>query len=154
MAISTKESWLEGPGDLREDVVEDVPVKGQSVRVRGLSAAFSNQASSEGLEIHLNERGQQTTKADSAAVQVLQFHHGVIEPKFTLDETKKIAEKYGTAFIRVIEKIDELSGVDTKAVEKADATFPSDGAGKTGPAVESGASPGDSRPLVSTRAGA
>ena len=46
MERSSKSAWLDGPGDLREADVEDVPVEGQSVRVRGLPAAISTQASS------------------------------------------------------------------------------------------------------------
>jgi hypothetical protein len=51
MARSTKESWLQGPGDVQEASVEDVPVKGESVLVRGLPAAYSNRAQSEALEL-------------------------------------------------------------------------------------------------------
>ena len=47
MARSTKDGWLSGPGALAEAEVEDVPVKGQSVRVRALPAAFATVFGSE-----------------------------------------------------------------------------------------------------------
>ena len=45
MGRSTVNAWLEGPGDLKTEVVEDVPVPGDSVLVEGLAAGYSNQAS-------------------------------------------------------------------------------------------------------------
>jgi hypothetical protein len=124
MARSTKDAWLEGPGDLREADVEDVPVKGQSVRVSGLPAAYSNQASSEALELKTTHQGEQLATVNTDRLEVLQFAHGVIDPKFTEEEARVISEKYGPAFKKVIAKIDELSGVDKDAIEAAQATFP------------------------------
>ena len=37
MQRSSKDSWLGGPGDLAEAEVEDVPVAGESVKVRALT---------------------------------------------------------------------------------------------------------------------
>ena len=124
MSRSTKQAWLEGPGDLREADVEDVPVKGQSVRVRGLPAAYSNQASSEALELKTTNQGEQLATVNTARLEVLQFAHGVVEPVFSEEEAAKVAEKFGPAFKKVIAKIDELSGVDKEAIEQAQATFP------------------------------
>ncbi len=120
---STKDSWLKGPGDLKEAEVEDVPVKGETVLVRGLPAAFSNQASSEALKMITDVRGGQSATVDTAKMAILQFHHGVIEPIFSLEETRQIAEKYGPAFNKVVAKIDELSGIDKDAIEDANARF-------------------------------
>lgn len=112
MARSTVDSWLEGPGDLKTAVVEDVPVTGQSVLVQGLSAAHSNQAASEAQKLVIGRRGEQSASVDTARMEILQFAHGCVEPKFTVEQAEKIAERYGPAFRKVIEKIDELSGVD------------------------------------------
>ena len=125
---SSKESWLEGPGDLEQAEVEDVPVKGQSVLVRGLPAAYSNRAQSEALELKSSGREQLAT-INTEKLEVIQFAEGVVEPQFSTAEAQQIAEKYGPAFKKVVEKIDELSGVDKEAIDKANATFPAGGEG-------------------------
>lgn len=153
MERSSKSAWLEGPGDLKEADVEDVPVAGQSVRVRGLPAAFSNEAQSEALEMITKGR-EQIAKVNTAKLEAIQFAHGVIEPEFTQAEAVAISEKYGPAFRKVIEKIDELSGVDKQALEDAEARFQGSGEDENGSSVGNGAAPGDSRPAVSTRTGA
>lgn len=127
MERSNKDAWLQGPGDLAEADVEDVPVTGQSVRVRGLPAAYSNQATSEALELITGARGEQTAHINTEKLEVLQFAHGCIEPTFTVDEARQVAQKFGPAFRKVIAKIDELSGVDKDAIEKTNATFQAGG---------------------------
>jgi hypothetical protein len=129
VARSTKAAWLDGPGDLKTAEVEDVPVPGQSVLVRGLPAAYSNQASSEALVMKQQARGDQIATVDTAKLEILQFAHGCVEPEFSVEEATAVAEKYGPAFKRVVEKIDELSGVDKEAIETARARFPGGGAG-------------------------
>lgn len=143
MARSTKDSWLQGPSDLREDDVHDVPVPGESVRVRGLPAAYSNEAMSEALEMVTGRRGEQTAHVNTEKLEVLQFAHGVIEPQFTVDEARQIAQKYGPAFRKVIAKIDELSGTDKEAVKQTDAVFP-----------DRGTAPENGRPAGPVAAGA
>jgi hypothetical protein len=127
LARSNKDAWLNGPGDLQEADVEDVPVNGQSVRVRGLPAAYSNQATSEALELITGPRGEQTAHVNTEKLEVLQFAHGVIDPTFTVDEARLVAQRFGPAFRKVIAKIDELSGVDKEAIEKTNATFQAGG---------------------------
>lgn len=146
LARSTKDAWLNGPGDLREADVEDVPVEGESVRVRGLPAAYSNQATSEALELITGPRGEQTAHVNTEKLEVLQFAHGVIDPVFTVDEARLVAQKFGPAFRKVIAKIDELSGVDKEAIDKANATFPTSGSGASnGRETEATAAPAGSR---------
>ncbi len=156
MAISTKDSWLKGPGDLKEGVVEDVPVKGESVRVRGLPAAFSNQASSEALEMITGRRGEQTAKVNTARLSVLQFAHGCVEPQFSVEEAQQIAERYGPAFNKVVAKIDELSGVDKEAIEEANDRFQTglEGAGHARAAEPDAAATNGGGSAVSGGAGA
>jgi hypothetical protein len=124
MSRSTKQAWLEGPGDLREADVEDVPVKGQTVRVRGLPAAYSNQASSEALELKTTNQGEQLATVNTAILEELQFAHGCVDPTFSVEEARAISQKYGPAYKKVIAKIDELSGIDKEAIESAQAAFP------------------------------
>lgn len=135
MARSTKESWLQGHGDLKEADVEDVPVPGETVRVRALSARYSAQVQSQVKTV--NEGRSAVMKVDVESMEVLQFHHGVIEPQFSLEEAKQVQEKFGPAFRKVVAKIDELSGIDKEAIEKTEQRFPSgvpDANGAAGPA--------------------
>jgi hypothetical protein len=152
MSRSTKDAWLKGPGDLATAEVEDVPVPGQSVLVRGLPAAYSNQASSEALKMTTVGMDQVAT-VDTARLEVLQFAHGVTEPQFTVDEAQQIAEKYGPAFKKVIAKVDELSGVDKEALADATARFPSGGASENGADLGDAAAAGSDGPDVHVRAG-
>jgi hypothetical protein len=140
---STKDAWLNGPADLREEDVEDVPVEGQTVRVRGLPAAYSNKATSEALELVTGARGQQSATINQHKLEVIQFAHGCVDPTFTEPEAELVAQKYGPAFKKVIAKIDELSGVDKEAIEKTNATFPSGGSDEGRPHVGNGTAAGD-----------
>jgi hypothetical protein len=125
---STKDSWLKrGAGDLETAIVEDVPVEGESVLVRGLPAAYSNRAQSEALEMVTGRRGEQTAKVNTERLEVLQFAYGVVEPQFSEEDALQIARTFGPAFKKVIAKIDLLSGVDKEAIEQTAAKFPSGG---------------------------
>ena len=152
MERSNKSAWLEGPGDLKEADVEDVPVKGKSVRVRGLPAAYSNQASSEATELKTVGRDQIVT-VNTSRLEILQFAHGVIEPQFSEQEAQQIAERFGPAFKKVIAKIDELSGVDKEALAEATARFPGSGEGEAGSDLGHANGAGDGGPAVPSRAG-
>lgn len=155
MSRSTKSAWLEGPGDLREADVEDVPVKGQTVRVRGLPAAYSNEASSEALEWRTWPNGQQTATVNTAKLETLQFAHGCVDPQFTVDEARAISQKFGPAFKKVVAKIDELSGVDKEAITDANKRFQGgDAEPERSPRDANGTGAGSGRPDVPVRAGA
>lgn len=135
---STKDAWLNGPSDLAEDVVENVPVKGQNIKVRGLPAQFSNEAQSKALKMISGSRGEQSATVDTAVMSVIQFAHGCVEPTFTVAEAEQIAKKFGPAFFKVVNKIDELSGVDKEAIESANEQFR--------PGVEEPGNGGDAEP--------
>jgi hypothetical protein len=152
MSRSTKASWLEGPGDLKEADVEDVPVPGESVRVRGLSARYS--AEVQGQLKLVQEGREQIAKIDVPAMELLQFQHGCIDPQFNEDEAKQIQTRFGPAFRKVIEKIDELSGIDKEAIESTEQRFPVGGAGETGPVLGDGAPNGSAGPDLHVRTGA
>jgi hypothetical protein len=150
---STKEAWITGEGDLKQAEVEDVPVEGASVLVRGLPAAYSAQASSEALEMRSTPRGDQIATVNQQRLELLQFVHGVIEPKFNVDEAAIVQEKYGPAFTKIIKAIDKLSGVDKEALVKAEARFQNGVSGETGGEVGDGASSGSAGPDVPARTG-
>jgi len=151
MARSTKESWLHGPGDLKEADVEDVPVPGETVRVRGLAAKYSAEVQS---QLKLEQQGrEQVARIDVASMERLQFVHGVIDPTFTEAEAAQIQEKFGPAFRKVVAKIDELSGIDKEAIEQVEQRFPDGGTPPARPDTGNGVASGDSRPNVPVRAG-
>jgi hypothetical protein len=152
MQRSNKEAWLNGPGDLAEADVEDVPVKGESVRVRALSARYS--AEVQGQLKLVTEGREQIAKIDVPAMELLQFQHGVIDPVFSREEATQIQERFGPAFRKVIAKIDELSGIDKEAIEKVEQTFPVGGAGEEGPDVGDGTPSGNGGSDLHVRAGA
>lgn len=139
MQRSTKQAWLEGPGDLREEDVEDVPVEGESVRVRGLPAAYSNKANSDALELVTGVRGEQTARVNTHKLEVIQFAHGCVDPVFTEQEAEIIAQRYGPAFRKIIAKIDELSGVDKETIERTNAAFQAGGPDEGGADLGNGA---------------
>ncbi len=152
MARSTKASWLEGPGDLREADVDDVPIVGESVRVRGLSARYS--AEVQGQMKLVTEGREQIAKIDVQAMELLQFQYGCIDPEFNEDEARQIQTRFGPAFRKVVQKIDELSGIDKEAIEKAATRFPAGGAGESGPHVGDGTPAGSNGSDLPARTGA
>ena len=76
----TDKGTLLGASDLREQDLE-LPSIGATVRVRGLAAAFSNQAQSEALELVTDARGRQTATVNTDTLECLQVLHGLVEPK-------------------------------------------------------------------------
>lgn len=151
MARSTKDAWLKGPGDLATAEVEDVPVKGESVLVRGLPAAYSNEAVSKALKS--TQQGRDTVSTvDKHELEILQFVHGCVEPTFTEAEARQIAEHYGPAWSKVIAKIDELSGLDKEAIDEANARFQERGATQGRPVVGNGSAAGSPESAVPVRA--
>lgn len=148
----SKDSWLTGPGDLKEATVEDVPVPGESVLVRALSARYS--AEVQGQLKLVQDGREQVAKIDVASMELLQFQHGCVDPEFTVQEARQIQERFGPAFRKVVAKIDELSGIDKEAIEQTEQRFPDSGASEARPDRDSGAPAGSSGPAVPLRAGA
>jgi hypothetical protein len=151
MQRSTKDAWLQGPGDLRQEEVEDVPVPGQSVLVSGLPAKYS--AEIQGQLKLVTEGREQIAKIDVPSMELLQFVHGVIEPKFTREEAAIVQEKFGPAFRKVIERIDALSGIDKEAIDQTEQRFPVGGEGESGPDVGDATTAGNGGPTVPARVG-
>lgn len=151
MARSTKDAWLSpDAGDLEEAEVTDVPVKGESVKIRALSATAANGATSQAIT-SFEDRGQQKMKVDSVMLDILRFQAGVIEPKFTVDEAKIVSAKFGAAFNRVVNEIVRVSGLNPEAVAETDARFQGVGAGASGTNGD-GAPAGDAGPDKPLRA--
>jgi len=152
MQRSTKEGWLAGAGDLREAEVEDVPMPGMSVKVRSLPAAYSAAVQS---QLKLEQQGrEQVAKIDVAAMERLQFLHGVVEPSFDEQEVILLQQKWGAAFRKVIAKIDEISGIDKEAIANAEQRFPAGGSEEgPGSVVGDGPAAGNGRSDIPASAG-
>ena len=144
MGLLTKDALL-GASDLVEREVQ-LPSIGGSVRVRSLPAAYSNQATSEALELITGRRGEQTARVNTAKLEILQVLHGLVEPKLnSIEEAEVFAQRCGPAFMEVVRVIDEISGVNKEAIEKTTATFHPGGSESTngGEAAAAAAGSGD-----------
>lgn len=152
MTRLTKDALLDATDLVERDV--ELPTLGGSVRVRSLPAAYSNQAASEALVMKQVGRDQIAT-VDTAKLEVLQVLHGLVDPKLeSLAEAERFAERCGPSFKRVIEVIDEISGVDKEAIELANARFQGGGASPNGSDVGDATGAGSAGPDVPARAGA
>lgn len=139
----SKEALL-GASDLAEREVE-LPSIGGSVRVRALPAAHSNRAISQALEMVTGRRGEQSARINQERLEILQAFHGLVEPKLSSElEAETFATNCGPAFKEVIRVIDELSGVDKEAIERAHALFQDGGSSEGSPPVGNGSSTGSS----------
>lgn len=128
MGILSKDALL-GASDLREREIDLTPygING-SVRVRSLPAAFSNQAQSDGVEMVTDTSGKQTARVNTVKIEELQVLHGLIDPQFTtVEEVRAFSERNGPSWRAIVKAIDELSGVDKEAIEKANKLFQSGG---------------------------
>lgn len=143
MARLSKNDLLSA-SDLRTKEVE-LETIGGSVLVQGLSAAYSNQASSEALEMKTTARGEQVASVNTAKLETIQVLHGLVDPKLeNLEEAEKFMQNCGPAAKKIVEAIDELSGLDKEALETAQAKFQSGGTVEAGTVVDDGAAPGGS----------
>jgi hypothetical protein len=143
----TKDALLTA-SDISTKEVE-LPSIGGSVLVQGLSAAYSNQASSEALEMTTTARGEQIAKVNTSKLEIIQAQHGLVDPPLSsFAEAETFAKNCGPAFKKVIEAIDELSGLDKEAITEAAATFPSGGESESGGSVDDGTPVGSAGPAV------
>jgi hypothetical protein len=99
----------------------DVPSWGGKVRIRTLTAGqFANVKSAS-----LRPNGRGVPQTDIAAMEQLQFYHGVIAPKFDLDQVKGLQITSSTGFKVIIDALDELQGgTEKEQLAKATAAFP------------------------------
>jgi hypothetical protein len=144
MAIASKDDLLRA-SDLVEREVE-LPSIGMSVRVRSLPAAYSNHAVSEAIETVVEQqRGRQiqTARVNKEKLEALQVLHGLIEPKLaTIEEVNLFSQQCGPAWMKVVETIDEISGIDKEAIEKANTLFRPSGSDEDGAHLENGVASG------------
>lgn len=125
MTRLSKDALL-GASDLVQEEVE-LPTIGGSVLVQGLGAKFSNEAQSQALKM-VNVGREQIATIDTAKLEAIQIQNGLLDPKLdSLEEAEAFMEKCGPAVRAVVDKIDELSGLDKEAIAKAKAKFPGGG---------------------------
>lgn len=126
MARVTKDGWKKSSLRTKEIEVEEL---GGSVLIRELPASVS--ADLKGLVDMVQVGREQRAKVNVAEMERRQFAYGVItengEQMFNDQEVAEIQATHGRAFNIVVEAIDEFSGVDKKAIEEAEARFPSGG---------------------------
>jgi hypothetical protein len=123
--LLTKDALLAAT-DLREEELY-LPTLGGSVRVRSLSAAYSNNAVSEASTVE-NVRGEAIAKFSAAKLEELKVLQGLVDPKLdTVEEARQLSQQVGPAWKLIVEKIDELSGTSSEDVESTNQLFRSSG---------------------------
>lgn len=148
MTRASRDALL-GASDLREEEI-DLPTIGLTVLVRSLPAAYSNEAQYEALEMTTTEhRGRQvnSAKINSVRLEELQVLHGLIDPKLnSIEDVRTFSQRCGSAWHKVVGKIQELSGLDQETVEKTETTFPVGGTSEGRAAVANGNAAGGDGP--------
>jgi len=92
---------------------------------------------------------EQVATVDTAKLEAIQILNGLIEPKLdNLEEAEAFMAKCGPSVRAVVDKIDELSGLDKKAIEEAKARFPSSEESTGGDPAGDGSAGGDPKPPV------
>lgn len=118
VVYATAEQLLENaPKDIREEDVQNI-FGGLTVRVRGLTAAQS--AHVKQLSFTLQGRGPDLAWAQ---MEIAQFEIGVIQPKLSHQQVLMLHRTAGESFTKVIEKIDELSGIGKEELRAAQKEF-------------------------------
>jgi hypothetical protein len=118
--LTVEEILERAPLDAIEKVV-DVPEWGGQVTIRTLTAqAFANVKSAS-----LRPNGRGVPQTDIAAMEQLQFYHGVVDPKFTMDQVKGLQITSSTGYKTIIDALDELQGgTEKEQLRKATDMFP------------------------------
>lgn len=114
---SVEDILTAAPKDLKEEVLE-IPEWGYSVEVRSLTAAQSARVKQRGFSF--TEGG---TDVAWAEMEIMQFMMGVRKPKFTEEQVLELHNMSGTGFARIIQWIDENSGINKKALEESRKEF-------------------------------
>ena len=149
----SKEALL-GASDIHERDV-DLPLLGDTVRVRSLSAAYSNEAIQEAAEF-VTIKGEQTMQINVNKAEALKVLNGLVSPKLdTLQEAMDLQKHLGPSWKLIVEAIDDTSGIDKEAIKNANRLFQPGGPGEEpGPAASNGVAVRDQGPDLPVRTGA
>lgn len=122
LPIGTVEQILENaPSDIVHDVLE-IPEWECSVKVRSLTAAQAAVVKQKGLAISDSGAG----KVAFAEMEITQFQFAVEEPRFSEKDVRKLHATSGRGFQRIINWVDEQTGLDKQALEDAKADLKSE----------------------------
>jgi len=117
--IGTVEQILKAaPLDIVEEVLA-IPEWKLSVKVRSFTSAQSARIRKR-MYIQKGER----MDVNWEAWELSQFEEGVIEPKFSADQVRALHMESGKGFQRVIQWLDEHSGIKKEEVRDAETSFP------------------------------
>ena len=114
---TAEEMITNAPKDIKEQDVEDV-FGGLTVRVRGLTASKAAHVK----QMSFNMKGRNAEVA-WAQMEIAQFEFGVIEPQLTHEQVLMLHRTSGPSFARVIEVLDEISGIGKEELRKAQQDF-------------------------------
>lgn len=157
MGLLTREELL-AASDIKTREVELPSLNGATVRVRGLPAAYSNEANSEALEavtVQHKGRPQQSMRVNVVKLEALKVLHGLVEPKLnSIEDANTLSQQIGEAWHTIVKAIDDLSGLDEESVKRTEAMFQHGGRSEPRPAAEDGTRAGDDRSAVPVPAGA
>lgn len=106
------------PSDLVEETL-DIPEWGGKVRVRSLTAAQGTAVRQRGLQFKGDE-----TKVAWEEMEVLQLTHGILEPNLSEQQVRELRrEKSAAGFQRIVDWLDEKSGINKEEVRQAQESF-------------------------------
>jgi len=111
--LTADEIWA--AKDIEERVVE-VPQWGGSVRIRTLSQKQSSELRRRAQRIN---PATKQSELDNEALEQLLFIEGVIEPRFTMADYGRIADKSMVAVTTVLRAIMDASGFSSESVSEA-----------------------------------
>jgi hypothetical protein len=111
------EILMAAPKDIVERDVPDV-FGGLTVRVRGLTASQAAHVKQQSFVM----KGRSPEVA-WAQMERIQFELGVIEPKFSAEQVLMLHRTAGPSFNKVIEVLDEISGIGKESLREAQKEF-------------------------------
>ena len=114
---TAEELITNAPKDIKEQDVEDV-FGGLTVRVRGLTASQAAHVK----QTSFNMKGR-TAEVAWASMEIAQFELGVVDPHLTHEQVLMLHRTSGPSFARVIEVLDEISGIGKEELRKAQQDF-------------------------------
>ena len=103
--------------------VDDLPTKVVAVPEWGEYAAVKIGAFTQHDYATLRKKAMIKDKIDHELLELGMFVKGVLEPRFTLDEAKRLREKAMAPIQRVLKEICLLNGITEEALAEAEKSF-------------------------------
>lgn len=102
---------------------DDLPTKLVEVPEWGKDVAVRIQAFTQHDYATLRRKAMIKDKIDAELLELGMFVKGVLEPRFTLDEAKRLREKAMAPIQRVLKEICLLNGITEEAMAEAEKSF-------------------------------